>query len=171
MVVKRPKLADDAPQKDEKSSVELMEHLVKKSLDINPELRDGMRTGEVMDSLKQQALARSKTQPQGKGTPGRPADDKAALAERRKSTISFFCEQKAKEYEEGSKALAIKEVALRKEREGLQARVANELSDFLGMIAGGTDGVEAREVLRTFRAFLSELGVTDTDLLARAKKK
>jgi hypothetical protein len=170
MVLKRPKLDDAAPKPDAKSDVELMEHLVKKSLQINPELRDGKGTHEVMDSLRQQAIAQSRSR--AAPPPAAPSGpDKSALADRRKSTIAFFFEQKAKEVEEAQKDLAVREAALKKERQELQQRVSGELADFLGMMSGAVESPETREVLKDFKSFLSQLGVAPEELLQRAKRK
>ena len=149
---------------------ELMEHLVKKSLDINPNLRDGKATNEVMDDLRAQVLARSRgggAAPAAGGSASAPAaKPKGDLSSRRKSTISFFFEQKAAEFEEEAKELLRQEEELRRQRAELNERYADELTDFLGLMSGG-ESPEAREVIREFRKFLADIDLNEAALLKR----
>ena len=51
MVLKRPGKIEGVEPPAEEADLELMEHLVKKSLDVNPGLRAGRSTQEVLQSL------------------------------------------------------------------------------------------------------------------------
>ncbi len=144
-----------------------MEHLVKKSLDINPALRHGQDTGEVLAGLKQQAIARSDAQAPAAGGEGRRP--RLSKEERRKQTISFFFEQKLEEFDDDSADILERERKLAEEKADLQAQYAEEIVDFLGMMAGGAETPEAREVLRTFRKFLTALGLTEAQVTERAR--
>ena len=129
MVLKRPSSVGAAPPSSDKD-VELMEHLVQKSLAINPSLRGAKSTGEVLEDLRKQAVTRSKSAPP---TP-EPPTPKVDLAERRRSTITFFFEQKAQEFKEAARELVAREQQLQKEKQGLKAKVVEELADFLVLV-------------------------------------
>ena len=117
----------------------------------------------MLANLRQQAIAQSK---QGGGAPS--AAPKASVAERRKSTIAFFLEQKAGEFEEVEADISTREKALQQERRELQGRVTDEIADFLGLMSGGVETPEARDILHHQRAFLTQLGISEVDLLKRA---
>ena len=61
--------------------------------------------------------------------------------------------------------------ALEHELAGIRETAVDELIDFLSLISGGTDSPEAREVLRTYRDLLKELGVTEADILQAASNR
>ena len=89
MVLKRPKNIS-AQESENESDVELMEHLVKKSLDINPNLRGGRDTQEILKGLRKEAVSKSAV---GKAAADSSdvaeptaAEKKAKLAARRRST-------------------------------------------------------------------------------------
>ena len=166
MVLKRPSSVGAAPPSSDKD-VELMEHLVQKSLAINPSLRGAKSTGEVLEDLRKQAVTRSKSAPP---TP-EPPTPKVDLAERRRSTITFFFEQKAQEFKEAARELVAREQQLQKEKQGLKAKVVEELADFLVLVSGGGETPEARQVMRDFRVFLQDLGVTEADVLRVASRR
>ena len=168
MVLKRPKNISGAGPEDE-TDVELMEHLVKKSLDINPGLRDGRTTQEILEGLRQEAVARSGTA----DTPPAPSasEKKASLAQRRRSTIEFFFEQKTEEFNSGARDVRARMRGLEKDLAALQRSTRDEMVDFLALLAGGADSPEAREVMRSHRNFLKELGCSDADIIAAAKKR
>lgn len=159
MVIRRSK------EDDPKSDVELMEHLVKKSLDVNPHLRSGRRTGEVLRELKEEAVARAQAE--------QPSASKrqANVSDRRKSTIAFFLEQKAGEFKDQLADITAREKLLQQEKDALKATVADDIADFLALMAGAADSPEAREVLREQRAFLTALGLTDGDVIERARHR
>lgn len=73
----------------------MTEHLVKKTLDVNPGMRGDMDTGEVMEGLRAQALAQARGS--ARAEPKRSAGPKRSKADRRKQTITFFFEQKNEE--------------------------------------------------------------------------
>lgn len=148
----RPKVGTKAGGSDE---LDLMEHLVKKSLAVNPALRGGMKTSEVLESLRQQVIAK--------------AD--GGKEEQRKSRphIGSFFEQKYKEFQGETADLLERERKLAEEKAGIQARYVEMIVGFLGMTAGGADTAEAREVLMTFREFLSDLGLTEAQIIERTR--
>lgn len=177
MVLKRPKNIA-AQESEEESDVELMEHLVKKSLDINPNLRDGRDTQEILKGLRSEAVSKSTA---GKASSGADASSEVAapsaaekqakLAARRRSTIEFFFEQKAEEFEAASQEVNVRRRALEQELKKLQADALDEVVDFLSLLAGGAESPEARDVMKAYRKFLKELGVSDTEIVQAAKRR
>lgn len=165
MVLKRPRKPETSKTACSDSDLQLMEHLVKKSLDVNPGLRAGRSTQEVLQNLRQEAV---NTPAADAGASPRP---KASMAEKRRKTIEFFLEQKAEEYRESADHVAIRIKALEHELTGIRATTADELIDFLSLISGGTDSPEAREVLRNYRDLLKELGVSDNYILQAASNR
>ncbi len=174
MVLKRPKNIA-AQESEEESDVELMEHLVKKSLDINPNLRDGRDTQEILKGLRSEAVSKSAAGKVAADSSGVPepsaAEKKAKLAARRRSTIEFFFEQKAEEFEAASREVNARRRALEAELKKLQATAVDEVVDFLSLLAGGADSPEARDVMKSYRKFLKELGVSDAEIVQAAKRR
>jgi len=144
-----------------------MEHLVKKSLDINPGLRSGRSTGEVLEGLRREAAEGASLNSAPPAAEGRP---RLSKEERRKQTIRFFLEQKLEEFSEEAEGIRVRQEQLAREQRELQQQYAEDITDFLGMMAGGGDAPEAREVLRNFRKFLADLGLTEAEAIARARR-
>ncbi len=174
MVLKRPKNIS-AQESENESDVELMEHLVKKSLDINPNLRGGRDTQEILKGLRKEAVSKSAV---GKAAADSSdvaeptaAEKKAKLAARRRSTIEFFFEQKAEEFGAASREVNARRRALEDELKKLQATTVDEMVDFLSLLAGGAESAEAREVMRSYRKFLKELGASDAEIVQAAKRR
>ncbi|MBI5507583.1 MAG: hypothetical protein HY903_02405 [Deltaproteobacteria bacterium] len=168
MVLKRPSTLPEQPQRRApEPDVELVEQLVKKSLDINPDLRDGKNTHQVMQDLKRQAVARSKEGGAGGGI----AAPRGNLAERRRGTIAFFFEQKASDFETAVADVTARERLLQQEKQALRDQVVGDLADFFALMAGGIQSPEAKDVIRENRPFLSKLGITEADLVAAASRR
>jgi hypothetical protein len=167
MVLKRP---TTTPANEPAPTAELMEHLVKKSLDINPNLRGGKDTREVLEDLKREAVARAKQGGASEAAPTGAAAPRANLAERRKSTMVFFFEQKAQEFDSAVADIDARERLIQRERKDLQERFSGDLVDFIALMAGG-DSPELRDVLREFRAFLAKLGANDQEIIRQAKAR
>lgn len=165
MVLKRPQKAETPKDSCSDSDLQLMEHLVKKSLDVNPGLRAGRSTQEVLQNLRKEAVNPAGAQASTSAKP------KASVSEKRRKTMEFFLEQKAEEYRESADHIALRMKALEHELAGVRETTVDELIDFLSLISGGTDSPEAREVLRTYRDLLKELGVSDNDILQAASSR
>ncbi len=165
MVVKRRRAPYSEPTPAE-PDVELMEQLVKKSLDVNPELRGGKSTHEVLAALREEAIARSKS-----GGTSQPEQPTTSLADRRRGTIAFFLEQKVKEFGESEADISAREKVLRAERAELQARVVDDIEVFLALLSDGNESPEVRMVLTQFKHFLQQLGTSETQLLAAARRR
>ena len=168
MVLKKPGQSDSAaPPKPATSDTSFMEHLVKKSLDINPGLRAGRSTHEVLQSLRQEAVANAEagtpdlalSVPEAASTPAASAD------ERRLKSILFFLEQKAGEFASESKGIADQIAGLQAQLDGLRAAAVSDLADFLSLVGGGSESPETRRALRDHRALLQALGITEEALL------
>ena len=165
MVLKRPQKAETPKTSCSDSDLQLMEHLVKKSLDVNPGLRAGRSTQEVLQNLRTEAVKKPAAQEEAATKP------KASVSEKRRKTMEFFLEQKAEEYHESANHIVLRMKALEHELTGIRETTVDELIDFLSLISGGTDSPEAREVLRTHRELLKELGVTENDILQAAASR
>ncbi len=164
MAVRRP---PQAPPGTSVPDVELMEHLVKKSLDINPQMRGGKSTHEVMEDLRKEAIARSKTAGVGTAPPSGAA--KASLSERRRATIAFFFEQKSAQMQTVLADLRARERALADEKRVIQKQLVDEIVDFIHMVSSGAEVPELRGVLLAHRGLLAELNVSEADLIRLAK--
>ena len=165
MVLKRPQKAETPAATCSDSDLQLMEHLVKKSLDVNPGLRGGRSTQEVMQNLRKEAVNPSAAEAAAVAKP------KASVSEKRRKTMEFFLEQKAEEYRDSADSIMIRMKALEHELAGVRETTVDELIDFLSLISGGTDSPEAREVLRQYRDLLKELGVSDDEILRAASNR
>ena len=168
MVLKRPTQIEGQEPPGEEPDIELMEHLVKKSLDINPGLRQDRSTREFLRGIKKEAVEKSGRG--GKRSPD-PAKKKASLAQRRRNTIEFFFEQKLEEYGETAEEILKRIQALEAELKESRQSSFEEIVDFLSLIAGSGDSPEAREVMRAYRKFLKELGVSEDDIIRACKER
>jgi hypothetical protein len=162
LTIRRPKSPNEPPPGP--GDIELVEHLVKKSLDINPALRNSKKTAEVMTALREEARARA----QG-GSPGSTTAN-LSKTDRRKQTITFFFTQKQEDFDEAVSGILERERALAAEKAALQGQFIQELADFLQMATGGVDSPEAREVVHSFRKFVTDLGINEAELFVRARR-
>lgn len=169
MVLKRPTQIEGQEPESDEPDIELMEHLVKKSLDINPGLRQDRSTIEFLKGIKKEAVNKSSTG--GQQQQAEAAKNKSSLADRRRSTIEFFFEQKKEEYVAASSEIMKRIELLDKELNDTRAASFGEIVDFLSLIAGAGDSAEAREVMRTYRKFLKELGVSEEDVMKACKQR
>ncbi len=164
MVIKKPTNPEPSG-----SSVDLREQLVRKSLEVNPKLRGTAErdTNEVLQDLKAEAagLARAGKAAAQKGSA--PARAPATLADKRKNAIASFMDQKIAEHAELSADIAERERALQDEKKALRERLTQELADFLAIVGTGPQSPEAKSVLSQHRAFLTQLGISDADLVSR----
>ena len=168
MVLKKPGQSDAAePAKPATSDTSFMEHLVKKSLDVNPGLRAGRSTQEVLKSLRQEAVANAEAgQPDAAlNIPEAAASPAVSADERRLKSIQFFLEQKGAEFASDSQGIASQIASLQAQLDGLRAAAVSDLADFLSLVGGGSDSAEARRALRDHRDLLSALGVSEEALL------
>ena len=173
----RAKPATDGDQDD----IELMEELVRKSLKVNPALKDGRDTTQVLDDLRSQAVGKSERHSGGRATrpsmkPGRAGKQTAPAAvdnrtERRVKTITFFLHQKMEDLEEQEADINAQERILANKRQEIKATAIDEIADFFGLMSGGAESPEAREGLRQYRTFLDQLGVSEVDIARRARRK
>ena len=124
MVLKRPQKAEKPEASCSDSDLQLMEHLVKKSLDVNPGLRAGRSTQEVLQNLRKEAVDPASA---GAAAQARP---KASVSEKRRKTMEFFLEQKAEEYRESADSIMIRMKALEHELTGVRETTVDELIDF-----------------------------------------
>ena len=165
MVLKKPGQNDAA--KPATSDTSFMEHLVKKSLDVNPGLRGGRSTQEVLNSLRQEAMANAQAGESGGALsiPEAAAMPTAGPDERRLKSIQFFLDQKGAEFAADSQGIADQIAGLQAQLDGLRAAAVSDLADFLSLVGGGSDSPETRRALRDHRELLSALGISEDALL------
>jgi hypothetical protein len=154
---------------DEKPAVDLSPHLVRKALAINPELRDdGKSTFEVLESLRQQAMAQSADEQPGQERGPTPEEQAREARERRREAISSFFQQKAAEHGAGAADIGARERELAREKRELQRRIVDEIVEFLAQVG---ECPESRQVVQQHRNLLTALGISDQELFARARRK
>jgi len=165
MVLKKPGQSDAA--KPATTDTAFMEHLVKKSLDVNPGLRAGRSTQEVLKSLRQEAMASAQAgEPDGAlSIPEAASMPTASPDERRLKSIQFFLDQKGAEFAADSQGIADQIAGLQAQLDGLRAAAVSDLADFLSLVGGGSDSPETRRALRDHRELLSALGISEDALL------
>ena len=125
MVLKRPQKAEAPKATCSDSDLQLMEHLVKKSLDVNPGLRAGRSTQEVLQNLRKEAVNKPGTESTAAAKP------KASVSEKRRKTMEFFLEQKAEEYRESADEIILRMKSLEHELTSIRETTVDELIDFL----------------------------------------
>ena len=167
MVLKRPGKIEGVEPEAEEVDLELMEHLVKKSLDINPGLRQQRSTREFLSGIKKEAVAKSNAS----ASKAAPVEKKkVSLSQRRKSTIEFFFEQKMEEYTESAEEVMGRIQLLEEELRTAQESTVSEIVDFLSMISGSANSPEAREVMREYRQFIKALGISEEEIIKACRE-
>lgn len=168
MAVQRPKGAK--PQLAAPDA-EFIDKLVKRSLEINPELRGSDSTTKFLRRLREQALAGAEGAPPPTPANSKPAAKTKTMEDRRAQTVSLFMAQKIEDHERDAAELREREEQLKRDKKELNERTREEIADFLMVAYSGATEPPSSKLLRSYRAFLSSLGVTDTDLLRRIKQR
>lgn len=155
----------------------LMEQLLRKTLAVNPSIKDGKSTAAVMEELRKQAVLSSRSgqdaaQGRRPGTTQQPAGPtELTMQERRMSTISYFFDQKDSEYRERDAQIRLKEEAIKKERQQLRIQFLEAIADFFSLMHGGAETPEAKNVMRKHAKLLSTLTISEADLIRRTREK
>jgi hypothetical protein len=151
---------------DDKDDLALVDEMVRKSLAVNPGLRQGRATVEVLQGLRDEVLARAKTgpAPAPKPDPGRP--------DARLEAIEIFLRDKARTFPELSADVRHKIAALQAHLQTLREDTLKAISDLVGaMLQTGLDPKACQRSLAQFRDLLGQLDVTEQEILQRAQTK
>jgi hypothetical protein len=153
------------PEPPATPDVELMEDLVRASLAVNPTMRGGLETADVVERLRQQAtetpVSKSAPPPEGGGS----AEERDA----RRANVEFFLKSKRREVREKLSALDEQRRQLEIQVEASKRRAMVELVDFLTL--SGLDKTEASRVLGTHKELLSDLNTNAPDVLKKIEER
>lgn len=162
MAVRRPNPGTPgSPTPAGEKKLDLMEHLVRKSIEINPMLQTERDLNESVKAIKAQAAGPAQSDVQPRAT--------LSKSERRKQTIAFFFGQKEEEFNDDMAQLIEQKRQLEAQMAQVQATYCSEVVDFLAMMQGGADTPEAQSVLGEFGRFLKALGVSEGEVIARVR--
>ncbi|MEE2960162.1 MAG: hypothetical protein VYA34_05410 [Myxococcota bacterium] len=147
----------------------LMEELLKKSLEISPDLKQGKTTEEALAAYKSQMASSPATQPRSPKQQQTPHTTSTlpTTDEQRRRTIHFFLDEKGAEYQKELGRIQEKIRSLERERKALRKRIMGDIIDFLSLVASRTDQTETRSVLKNYRTLLKELGASEADIFSR----
>jgi hypothetical protein len=156
--------------------VDLVDELVRKSLEINKHLKAGDSTGRYLESLRESvrqkvpgAEDKSGKVELKKGAAPPKAPEK--MVDRKARTFVDFLKLKSDEFQNRHQQLREKRKELEREEAELRNQTAHAISDMLMVVADGEDVAPFRAALTDESAFLSLLGVRDVDLLKGIKKR
>lgn len=167
MAIKQPPREPEAV-----SAVKFAEQLVRKSLAINPGMRgSGESTHDYLVRMRDIALSQAKGASPGKGVPAAASTPTKSMAARRDETASNFLTQKQDYFHQGISGLRERMEVLRKEEQSMRERVVQEITEFMIVVWSEVDVAESQATLKKFRAFLAELGITEVDLVKRARSR
>lgn len=152
------------PEPPAAPDLELMEDLVRASLAVNPAMRGGLDTVDVMERLRQQAAEQ----------PGEPAEAQAPSAsdeERaaRRANLELFLKSKQRDVREKLTALEEQRKQLEAEVQATRRRALAELVDFLTLLA--LDESEWSRLLAAHQELLTALKITTSELLKKIKQR
>lgn len=167
MAIHRPKNVE--PQ-FEIPDVKFIDDMVRASLQMNPQLRQGMSTSTYLSRMRKQAVEAMKN----KAAASKPAAPAATSAksddERRKQTLSMFLGLKRDDLEKELAGIRERQQALANEEKAIKERCVEEIVDHLIVVCGGAHLKLAQDVLATARTLLAQLDISDSELLRRARR-
>ncbi len=172
MVFKRnsgiPGAAGDTP------GLRLDEEMVRKSLSVNPALRQGRETRKVLRDL--QDMARRKV------TSGSASDDRAAAApnapvafegkDPRLQTIDIFMRDRTQSFADATAGFEARVEAVRSEQDQARRNTVAEILELVGvLLLSGADTQGVLTTLRRYRDLLCALKISEADIVDRARKR
>jgi hypothetical protein len=146
--------------------------MVRRSLAINPHLRDGASTTAFLEKLRSQ-VASGETPPptrhprEAAPTPATPSPSVGADA--RVRAVVAFLDDKQVAYHHADALMRDELSAIERRRHAARARCVDEIADMVVVaLAAGADPTETSRALRTNVPLLRELGVTENEIVRRA---
>jgi hypothetical protein len=171
-MVLRPK---NIEPEQEAPDVEFVEQLVRASLAVNKDLRNGESTTRYLKRLREQAKAQSEgggaAAPAAPKAPAAPPTPARSQLDRKAGTLNTFLESKAVDFDGQHEELRDRRRQLDEEESALRQRFVDDLVDMLTLVTDGEDLNGFRTVLTKHKAFLSLLGTRDVDLLKSIKRR
>lgn len=165
----RPKTSAPVSNNAPDSDIEFIDKLVRQSLAINPALRGDDSTTAFLKRMRDAAV--------GVGRTDKPQHAKPAVAsaepsaeERRAGTIALFMRQKQDDFEKEAAGLRFRESELARDKAAAKERHVKEVVDFLVVVFSSVPGGAPADSLKGCRVLLSELGITDAEVLRRVRE-
>jgi hypothetical protein len=164
-----PPLADAPAPSNCRPKVRVDEQVVRKILEMNPELRKGRTTVQVRRVLEQGgSLA---TGPGGgDARSGGSAPSVPSPATQLEDTIAFFLRGKHTELESSLGALYARRRALDDEERGLKTRFRDQIAGFVAMLDPAAVAAHGTSALARHGELLRVVGVTPAELLEPARR-
>ncbi|MBN1962775.1 MAG: hypothetical protein JW841_17730 [Deltaproteobacteria bacterium] len=145
----------------------IVDELVRKSLDVNPEMRRGRDTQEVLDELRGKAIAKAKAQPSNNETPIAFSGKDPRL-----QTIEIFMRDKAQNYPKIISELEARIESIRKEIEQTRIGTISEITELVkAMLLSGAQTQGIHSTLNAFRDLLTSLKTNEFDIVNNAGNK
>ena len=168
---------DDEPLPAE-SDPKLVDELVRKSLAINPDMRQGRDTQAVIADLRAQAVALSKKGSAKSASPAQSLDAtkftntaKPASQDPRLATLDIFMRDKAQRYPNAREEIHQRMEALRREAEQLRLNTIREITELVStLLMSGADAQGVQNTMGHYRDLLSSLKISEMTLLEQACK-
>lgn len=153
MPVKRPQGVEP---KFEVPNVQFVDNLVRRSLEINPKIREGLTTQQFLERLRQAAQG----QPQAKAqAPATTADDHSA------HTLALFMRERSEDFERSARDLRAELAKVQARQTELQQQTLAQVVEFLKFLYGPGMPEPKATTLKPFAAFLGDLGKSDQEIL------
>lgn len=165
----------NAPDDTASPKVTLDEGVVRKMLQVNPELRDGRTTFQVKkdmeggqsvatDGRRATGEVRRSTGPQS--APPTPSTSKSELDD----TVGFFMKGRTAELSEKLAALRAQRTALEEQERAVRDAFKTDLAKFVGMLDPQVVAMHGVSALSKHKAILDQVGLTPAQVLQEARK-
>lgn len=163
MVFKR---STGTPEATSATDAKFVDELVRKTLDVNPEIRRGRDTQEVLDELRGKAVAKAKTGPAGSLVAAFGGKDP------RLQTIDIFLREKGQVFPKLITEFEARITAIRQEMEQARLTTIAEILELVGVLMVSNAPADAvQTILRDHRALFAALKVTEVEILTSAANR
>lgn len=175
----QPPPMNDQPRGEASPKVTVDEKVVRKMLQVNPELRDGRTTFQVKRDMEQGQVVRTDGRRSSGSVTSRNAPPGSPLAsapsggtrQELDETLSFFIKSKRDALEKRLGELAAQRQALEQEEKTIRDSFAGDLAKFLAMLDPTIVAMHGVRALSAHQELLGLVGVTPSQLLETVRKR
>lgn len=165
-----PPLNTTSESEPKKSKVRLDEQVVRRVLEVNPNLRDGRTTLQVKKALESgQSLGRSPERATPAPEGGRRAPLRESSSRQLGETLDFFLTREGRELASRFEELAARKRSLEDEERALQRDARQRLVDFIAMLDPAVLARHGQDALEPHRQLLNTIGLSSAELLSAVK--
>jgi hypothetical protein len=166
MAIKRPKGREP---KFEVPDTKFIDEMVRASLAVNPSLKNGETTSKYLERMRQVALGGKSIAP---AAPAAAAPTPPSESDKRQTVIRQFLELRGDDLAREVEEIQARQRELAEQEAQVKQRAAEDIVDHITVVtAAGADLSMVKSCLREAKALLSQLGVTENEILRRVNRK